>query len=118
MSNYSLAIRLLAEPLRSLAFGSIGASYMGIGTAFVHPIRLLYIQNLTDVAVLFSLDGINDHWILPTEGYMIVDITANKTREQGWYIAEGTRLYAKEFSGPPTQGGVYVSTFYGSENGQ
>ena len=74
--------------------------------------------SLTDVAVLFSLDGINDHWILPTEGYMIVDITANKTREQGWYIAEGTRLYAKEFSGPPTQGGVYVSTFYGSENGQ
>jgi len=116
--NYSLAIRLLAEPLRSLAFGSVSGSYMGVGTAFEHPIRLLYIQNLTDVAVLFSLDGINDHWILPTQGYMIIDITANKTREQGWYIAEGTRIYVRDLAGAPTLGAVYVTVFYGTETGQ
>ena len=115
--SYSFSVRVLAEPLRSLAFGSIGSTYMPIGTAFAHPIRLLYVQNLTDVAVLFSFDGIHDHWILPTEGYMILDLTANKTREQGWYISEGQIVYAKEFSGPPTQGGVYVSAFYGSDLG-
>lgn len=116
--SYSLSIRVLAEPLRSLAFGSIGASYMGVGSAFDHPIRLLYAQNLTDVAMLFSFDGINDHWILPTQGYMILDLTSNKTREQGWYVSEGTRIYIKELAVSPTLGDVYISAFYGAESGQ
>jgi len=115
--SYSFSVRLLAEPLRSLAFGSIGAAYMGVGTAFDHPIRMIYMQNLTDVNLIFSLDGINDHFVLPDGGYMILDITANKTREQGWYIAEGQRLYAKEEVASASSGNVYLSAFYGSDQG-
>jgi len=108
-----LAIRLIPETLRSLAFGSIGAAYMGVGTAFTRPIRIIHIQNLTDVQVIISFDGVNDHLVLPRNGYLLLDVTANKTREQGFYIAEGTRVYAKEDSSSPTAGGVYLTAFAG-----
>jgi hypothetical protein len=115
--SYSMSVRFKAEPLRSLAFGSIGATYMGLGTSFVHPIRLIFLQNLTNQLLLFSLDGINDHIVLPPSGFLLLDITSNKTREQGWYIAEGDRIYVKEDGAAPTTGGVALSAFYGSDLG-
>jgi hypothetical protein len=115
--SYSFSVRLKAETLRSLAFGSIGSSYMGIGTTFDHPIRLIHVQNLTNQTLIYSLDGINDHFVLPASGFILLDITANKTREQGWYISQGTRLYAKEDSVTPTSGSTYLSAFYGSDLG-
>lgn len=113
MSN--LAIRLSAEPQRSRAAGDISASYDGIGTALSNPIRMIFVQNLTDVLLQFSLDGINDHFPLPPNGYMILDITSNKSNTGGIYcISAGTRIYVKRI-GVPATGSVYVSTFYGSE---
>ena len=108
----SLAIRLMPEPVRSLAFGSIGAAYMGIGTTFTEPVRIIMIQNLTDTALMFSFDGIYDHVPLPREGFILLDVTANKTTDHGFFIAEGTRIYVKEIV-TPTTGSVYVTTFYG-----
>jgi len=106
------SIRLVPETLRSLAFGSVGASYMGVGTAFDNPIRIIFIQNLTDVTLLFSWDGINDHFRLPRDGYLLLDVSANKNREHGMYISEGTRIYVKE-DGTPTSGTIDVSVLYG-----
>lgn len=110
----SLAIRFAAEALRSIAFGSISASYMGIGTALANPARQLFLQNLTDATLMFSFDGVNDHFPLPASGFLLLDLTANKTIQQGWFLAEGQRLYVKEL-GTPTTGSVYFSVFYGTE---
>jgi len=109
----SLAIRLVPDTAKTLAHGSIGASYLGVGTAFEHPVRILMIQNLTDASLMFSFDGINDHVPLPREGFILLDITANKAAEHGFYIAEGTRIYVKQISAPTT-GSVYVTSFYGA----
>jgi len=109
----SLAIRIIPEPLRSLAFGSISGTYMGIGTALIAPSRIFMVQNLTDQQMTFSLDGTNDHFTLPSEGFILLDLTANKTVVQGAFIAEGTRVYVKETGSSPTLGAVYVTTFYG-----
>lgn len=110
----SLAKKLLFEPARSLAWGSIGGAYMGVGTAFDKPVRLIILQNLTDGIVWFSFDGVEDHIPLASISYIILDVTANKTVDQGWFIGEGTRIYAKSLSGPFTGGSVYVSTCYGA----
>ena len=42
-----------------------------------------------------------------------VTLMTNKTRESGYYLAEGTRIYVKE-TGTPTSGNVYLTTFYGA----
>lgn len=107
-------IRLAAEALRSLGFGSIGAAYAGVGTRFENPVRIFFAQNLTNAALMFSLDGTNDHFALPQGGFLLLDVTGNKANTQGFYIAESTRLYVKEI-GNPTSGSVYLSLFYGAE---
>lgn len=111
MSN--LAICLAAEPLRSLAFGSIGAGYVAVGTALINPSRIMIIQNFTDKQMIFSFDATNDHLTLPSGGQIVLDFTSNRTDTGGAaYIPAGTIVYVKQVSAPGS-GSVYVSTFYG-----
>lgn len=107
-----LAKRILPETLRSLAAGAIGAAYAGVGTAIDNPARMWIIQNLTDAALMFSWDGINDHYPIASGTGMVLDVTSNKTVDQGFFIAEGQRLYVKQL-GVATTGSVYLTSFYG-----
>lgn len=110
-----LAIKFMMEPCRSLAFSSMSGAYMGVGTAINHPARQIIVQNLTDATLMFSLDGVNDHFPLPANGLMINDITSNQTTKSGFFLAEGDRLYVKEI-GTPSAGSVYFSVVYGYDN--
>jgi hypothetical protein len=111
----SLAIRCMAEPVRELAFGALGVAYMPVGTQMTRPIRILVFQNTTDTAVMISFDGVDDHLPLVPNGYMILDLTSNKTIPQGFFFAEGQTVFAKQIGAIPTSGSVYVSAFYGAE---
>jgi hypothetical protein len=106
------AIRLMFEPVRSLDFSSISGTYMSIGSALANPIRVLLVQNGTDASLMYSADGINDHFQLPAGGFLLLDVTANKTVVPGFYIAEGTTFYVKEI-GTPSTGTTYVTVIYG-----
>ncbi len=108
------SLRLKLEPLKSLAFGSIGADYMGIGTSIENPARLIILQNFTDADLLFSIDAIEDHFILKSYSSLTLDVTTNKTLEEGFFFEKGTRFYVKE-SGTPTVGTVYVTSIYGEK---
>jgi hypothetical protein len=111
----SRPIRILPEPVRTLGFASIGAGYMGVGTAISHPARILFIQNLTDQTLMFSLNGIDDHFPLPGSGFLLLDVTANKIFQAGAFVSEGTRLYVKDLGVAPGSGSVYFTVFYGAE---
>jgi hypothetical protein len=76
---------------------------------------MIFVQNLTDTNVMFSLDGVNDHFPLPVNGFLVLDITANKTVDTGFFIAEGQRLYVKELLAAPSSGAVYFTVFYGAD---
>ncbi len=109
----SLAIRMRPEVLRSLAFGSIGAGYAGVGTALTKPARIIIIQNYTDAQLMFSLDGVDDHFPLASNGQLVLDLSSNKTVDVGFFMAEGDRLYVKNI-GSPTMGSVYFTALYGA----
>lgn len=111
----SLAIRLKPETVRTIASAAIDGTFMGVGAALTRPIRVLFLQNLTDVILMFSFDGVNDQFPLPANGYVILDVTANKTIDSGFFLAEGERLYVREFAGNATTGDVYFTTFFGAE---
>lgn len=102
--------RFRAEALRSLAFGSIVAGYTAVGTSFAFPISKIYVVNNTDEILLFSFDGTTDHFILPSLGFLLLDITMESQVPD--YLPIGARLYVKR-SGVPTTGSVYLTTFYG-----
>ena len=113
--SLSCGIRFLMEPQRALAFGSIGAVYMSIGTQVEHPVRMYELHNLTDVTLQFSLDGIEDHFVLPANGYKVIDIVSNNTSNTtGWFIGNGTSFYVKQIgAAAPSSGSVYLCIAYG-----
>jgi hypothetical protein len=113
--SLSCGIRFLMEPQRSLAFGSIGTSYMSIGSALTKPIRMYELHNLTDISLQFSIDGIEDHFPLPANGHKVIDVVSNNTSNTtGWYIGIGTSFYVKQLGlVAPSYGSVYLCTAYG-----
>jgi len=103
----------MPEPIRELGFASIVAGYTGVGTEINNPVRILRVQNLTNALLWFSYDGINNHEALAANSFLLLDITANKSREHGYYLAEKTRIYVKR-NATPTEGSVYVTVYYGA----
>lgn len=111
----SVAIRMLFEPVRSIGFAAVGFVYSTVGTPMTKPIRMLVLQNSTNSAIMLSVDGVHDHLPMVANGYLILDITSNKTLPQGFFLAEGQQLYVKTRGALPTSGFVDVSVIYGAE---
>ena len=112
MSNLSVTMK--AEPLRSTAFGSVGTGYSALGTALVNPPRIYHIQNLTDANILVSYDGSTDNEAVAAGGFLLLDITSNMSRSEGFYFPKGMTTYIKREAGAPTTGNVYLSVYYGT----
>jgi|ERR1017187_9190350 hypothetical protein len=110
----SLAIRAKFEPLRSLAYTSITSSYVAVGSPLANPGRIMKVDNLTNALLIFSIDGINNHFVVPANGFFLVDLCSNKSQKHGLYMPTGATLFVKE-SGTPSSGSVYFSMIYGSE---
>ncbi len=117
MSSASIAIRLSCDTVRTVAFGGISAVYAGVGIAFSSPIRILHLQNLTDATLMFSYDGVNDHFPLATQGFIVLDITSNQALQQGFFMAQGQRLYVRDMVAegynPPTIDAVWLTCYVG-----
>lgn len=105
-------IRVDYETEKTLAAGSIVAGYTIVGTRFANNVRLLVLQNLTDVAVTFSFDGLRDAITLPSNGQIVLDWGSDKSNQAAdWVQAINSGVWVKR-SGVPTTGSVYVSAFY------
>lgn len=108
----SLSIKLQFDPVRSIAFGAIGGGYTGIGTALSNPASQIFVQNMTDAILMFSFDGVNDHFPLFANGYFLNDIGSNRSVAQAFFLGAGERLYVRTI-GNPTTGSVYFTVAYG-----
>ena len=117
MAASNLATRGRFDTMRSLGFASIGAGFMGVGTAFAFPVKLLKIVNLTNVNLIISYDGVNNQDIVTANGGVIYDVATNKADPAGsLQLSVGDRVYVMEETIAPTSGNVYVVVVYASEN--
>lgn len=117
MASTNLATRGRFDTMRSLGFASIGAGFMGVGSAFAYPIKLLKIVNLTNANLIVSYDGVNNQDIVTANGGCIYDVAANKADPAGTFqLSVGDRVYVMEETSAPTSGNVYVVVVYASEN--
>lgn len=118
MSN---TIVVAFEDMKTINFAAINDGYNPIGalTAFFeHPIRQLLVNNMTNAALVFSTDGVNNKFSLPANSYAVLDITANKTVPQGGFLPERTRIFVKNryLGVDPTSGDVDITALYGKDN--
>jgi hypothetical protein len=99
------------DSLRSLAAGSISGTYAPVGTSFQHNMRLVRFQNTTDAGITLSFDGVADNLYLPSQTFLLFDITTNRLGNlTTWCFQNGTQVYA---AGSPSMGAVYVECLYG-----
>lgn len=104
--------RMLMEAVRTLAFGSVAAGYTAVGTATTNPGRIIFVQNLTNATLMFSIDGTTDHFPLPANGFLLLDIASDKQASDPFFLGAVTTLYVKQV-GVPTTGNVYFTLMYG-----
>ncbi len=102
------------EPIREVAFGGIGAAYAAVGTATVDYTRVITLNNSTDAEVYISFDGVNDHLRLAVNSFKLIDLTTNTVRDDGFFIAKETLIYAKRVAGAPTTGSLWIEVLYGA----
>jgi len=111
----STSVKFDVDEVRSLGFAATGAAYMGIGTSFSSPVRVIQIKNLTNESMMFSFDGIKDHFPLPGFSALLLDITRNNSVEDNFFLGSQERIYVRRI-GVPTLGSVYVSAFMGESD--
>jgi hypothetical protein len=104
--------RLQFEPVRSSGFAAILAGYSAVGTPTQNAAVQFLIQNFTDQSVMFSFDGVNDHFPLPSDAFFLDDISSNSVGANGLVLPAGSVLYVKQLSGAPGSGSVYFTVAY------
>lgn len=114
MSN-KFGLKAWAEPLRSAAFGDITGSLAALGSPFSHPARVLFFTNATDAVIYLSFTTDNNQFALAAGTSLTLDITTNKSFDDGLYFVVGTQPYIA-YATAPTSGSVYLSVVYGTTN--
>lgn len=108
----SLDVRF--DTVRTLAFGSVGASYSAVGSRVTRPGRILKITNYLDAPIFVSFDGVNNNDFVPEKGFTLYDFSTNKsaTSSEEFLMSNLTQVYVKRAGGAPTAGAVYVTYIY------
>lgn len=108
------SLRVGFLPVRTLAFGSVGAGLTAIGAASTDSSRQLLVQNYTNQTLMFSSDGITDHFPLAQNASLILDFTTNRTKNAtGLYLASGTTIFVRHLGVAPASGSVFVTFIIG-----
>jgi len=105
--------RVRAEALREAAFGTLTNTLAAIGTATTHIGRIVKFTNNTDQDVYFSLDGVNNHFRLPSLSFVLLDCSTNGTKLDNFFIPEGQVFYVRYVTVAPATGWVSVEYVYG-----
>lgn len=100
--------RVVFETIREAAFGAIGAAYAALGGALTENARLVRFANGTNADIYISFDGVNNHARIAANSFAIYDLTANKVRDDGYFLPRGTIISQRRVSGAPTSGTLWV----------
>ena len=106
--------QLLYEPLRSIDSATFTGSYQAVGTPLVHPCAIVCFTNNSSVFVTVSVDGVNDHDVLPGNSFKLYDNTSNSPPQacNGIFVPQNRQYYVKGVTGT---GLVYLAVQYVSQ---
>jgi len=103
------------DKLRELSFGSITTNYLALGIRLNVKPRIIGLNNGTNEAIYISFDGDDNHLKLAANSYKIFDISANKIRNNGFFIGKRKIIYVKYASTLATSGSVWAEIVHGAE---
>lgn len=99
--------------LRSVAFGSISASYSNLGASVDQSLATLKVKNYTDKTIFISEDGTNDHYRLASGEIESIDCQANARAGDVSLKEAGIQFSVRGVSGDlPSSGAVVLQGQY------
>ena len=101
--------RIELEPVRNINFGSITPVYAPISKPFLQAAKFLGILNLTDVALQFSLNGIDTIFTVQPQEFIPLFVNELAGNQSDIYFPKGGNIYVRHGGGPPTTGEVQTS---------
>ena len=96
------------DTIREVAFGDISGSYAAVGTPLSDYTRIVCFTNSTGEDVYVSDDGVNAKLRVVANSYKLLDISANKIRDDGLFLPIGLQFYVKQVTASPTSGGFWI----------
>lgn len=102
------------DVVREIAFGSVSGTYASVGTPMTDHVRLISFNNSLDQDVYVSFDGSLDHLRVAKNSFKLLDLSANKVRDDGLFLAVGTQIYIKEVSASVASGDFWIEVMYGA----
>lgn len=106
--------------MRSIANGSIVATYQALGIPLGHAMRVLHFINNTDGDMFISFDANlaavpttgTDNIFIPADTFSLYDLTSDQDSTESFRYQNGTQVSIR-FSSMPTIGSFYLVAIYG-----
>lgn len=102
------------DELRSLAFGSIGATHTNVGAESDHPIALFCLTNTCNTDMIFShTGGLKDQLIVPAGSFKLIDVRSNLNvnKQDNCVLPIGTQFTVRYVSAP-SEGNIYIEIMH------
>ena len=104
--------RLLPGPLTLLGYAGVTPDVLINVTVFSQPARWVMVQNLTNQLLVYSWDGIGDHFVLPPCSDLVIDVSTNRGTPQTIAMPQEYGVWVRPFNTLPTSGTIFVSYLY------
>lgn len=82
-----------------------------MGTGLTDHARLIRIVNTMNTEMYISLDGSTNHIRMAAGSFFIMDLSSNKVRDDGLFLAVGSIFYVKQVSAP-SSGNLWIEVMY------
>ena len=108
-----MSSRVFFEPVKTLAFGAIGAAYASVGVVTAHEVRLVCITNNTEGDMYFTTNTAQDELFVAAGSFKLFDLQTNNTpKTDAKFVLEvGTQFSVKQIEAP-VSGSVYIECIY------
>lgn len=104
--------RAVAETIKTLAFGSVVATYTQVGNDFVNPARLLVLDSTLDAPIFVSFNGVDDNLYFRSDQQMIIDISSNASApDDRFRLSRNEGIYIRHAGVAPGSGDFRASVF-------
>ncbi len=97
------------QTVRTVTRAALTGTFQNLGTGLTGRAKGIKIVNDTNAFLEISIDGTNVQDVYPANSGTIWDITANKVRDDGSFLRQGTQFEVRHDGTAPTLGsGVYL----------
>lgn len=112
-------IKATFSTAQTVSHTGAGASFSALGNPLSEPAQEIIVSSTFNdgqgapISCWISIDGINNHILVPGNKVFPIDISSNKQGTGKFALPKGTQFYVKQGpDGAPTAGDLSITTLY------